>query len=160
MTCCDEARRQARKQSRHHRFASQKPQQRLMTAWKPDQSESDLRAPAKTPFPSFDAVYLRFRAAPRSAHLSFRATLFLPVCASAPKHRVACKLAPDTAANPVQISAHPIRTVDFQQRAACLTPFPPSPIHNSGHGDGHGNGRGTEPWTHTLAPLSPASKWW
>ena len=33
-----------------------------MTAWKPDQSESDLRAPAKPLFPSFIAVYLRFRA--------------------------------------------------------------------------------------------------
>ena len=44
-----------------------------MTAWNPDQSESDLWAPAKTPFPSFDAVYLRFRAVPAP-----------PTCPSAP----------------------------------------------------------------------------
>lgn len=78
--------------------------------------------------------YCRLPAVPRhlrSVHLPFRATLFLPVCASAPKHHVACKLAPDTAANPAQISAYPIRTVDFRQRAARPTPLPPSPIHNS-----------------------------
>lgn len=55
-------------------------------------------------------------AAPRhlcSVHLPFRAILSLPIRASAPKHHVNRRAAPDAAANPVQISAHPIRTVDF-----------------------------------------------
>lgn len=73
MTCYDEARNQARGHVEWHRIASQEQQQRPMTAWNPDQSESDLRTPAKPPFPSLNAVYLRFRA-----------VLTPPTCPSAP----------------------------------------------------------------------------
>lgn len=126
-----------------------------MTAWNPDQSESDLRTPAKTPFPSFDAVYLRFRA-----------VLAPPTCPSAPPSpclpalpRLSIAWLANSLQTPPQIPfrfprIQYERSIFNNERHAQHRPLhPPFTIR------GHGNGHGTEPWTHKFTPLSPAPKW-